>query len=486
MNEPMIIQGGMGVAISDWRLARAVSQLGQLGMVSGTGIAFVLANRLARGDLEGHVRRALSNIPLPEVVQTILDRYYIPGGKPETAPRKLPVKYTVRPPKSLNQVTAIANFVEVFLAKENHSGLVGINLLEKVQMPILASLYGAMLAGVDYVQMGAGIPTQIAKILDKLANHEPVSYRLDVQGAAADDDLRMHFDPAAVFPGLVRFFGKLKRPKFLPIISSVVLAQALIKRSEGKLQGFVIEGPTAGGHNAPPRGELNLNDKGEPIYSDKDMVDLNKIRQFGLPFWLAGGYGNPEQLKRALGAGATGVQVGTAFALCEESGLDTELKTRLLRRVLDGKAEVFTSPTASPTGFPFKVAKLEGTLSEKAVYESRSRICDLGYLRMPHKCEDGNLGYRCPAEPVDDYVKKGGKAEDTVGRLCLCNHLGATAGFPRHRKDGYVERPIITAGNDLVAAAQYVRPGKTNFSARDVIDYMLSGLTSSEALGAAQ
>jgi nitronate monooxygenase len=431
------------------------------------------------------MRRALANVPLPEVVQTILDRYYTPGGKPEGAPHKLPIKYTVRPPKSLNQFTAIANFVEVFLAKENHSGLVGINLLEKVQMPTLASLYGAMLAGVDYVLMGAGIPTQIAKILDKLANHEPVFYRLDMQGATAEDDVRIHFDPAAVFPGLARLVGKLKRPKFLPIISSVVLAQALIKRSESELQGFIIEGPTAGGHNAPPRGALKLNDKGEPIYSDKDAVDLHKIKELGLPFWLAGGYGNPARLKQALEAGATGVQVGTAFALCDESGLDAELKARLLRRVLGEGAEVFTSPTASPTGFPFKVAKLEGTLSDQAVYEARTRICDLGYLRMPHKGEDGNVGYRCPAEPVDDYVKKGGKAEDTVGRLCLCNHLGATAGFPRHRKDGYVEKPIITCGDDLVAAGQFVRAGKTTFSAEDVINYLLSGLNPGQVLGAA-
>lgn len=475
MNEPIIIQGGMGVAISDWKLARTVSQLGQMGVVSGTGMAVVLASRLARGDLAGHMRRALANIALPEAVQTILDRYYIPGGKPANEPHKMPVKYTARPPKSLDQFTAIANFVEVFLAKENHSGLVGINLLEKVQMPTLASLYGAMLAGVDYVLMGAGIPTQIAKILDKLANHEPVSYRLDMHGAAAEDDVRIHFDPAVVFRGLAELVGKLKRPKFLPIISSVVLAQALFKRSESELQGFIIEGPTAGGHNAPPRGALKLNDKGEPIYSDKDAVDLNKMKQLGLPFWLAGGYGNPAQLKQALEAGATGVQVGTAFALCDESGLDAELKQRLLRRVLDEEAEVFTSPTVSPTGFPFKVAQLEGTLSDQAVYEARNRICDLGYLRVVYKREDGSLGYRCAAEPVDDYVKKGGKAEDTVGRACLCNHLGATAGFPKHRKDGYVEKPIITSGDDLVAAGQYVRAGKTTYSAKDVIEYLLGG-----------
>jgi nitronate monooxygenase len=297
--------------------------------------------------------------------------------------------------------------------------------------------------------------------------------------------VRIHFDPAAVFPGLAELVGKLKRPKFLPIISSVVLAQALIKRSESELNGFIIEGPTAGGHNAPPRGALKLNDKGEPIYGEKDAVDLEKMKQLGLPFWLAGGYGTPDQVKQALAAGAAGVQVGTAFALCEESGLDADLKARLLRQVLDEDAEVLTSPTVSPTGFPFKVAQLAGTLSEQAVYEARHRICDMGGLRVLYKREDGSLGYRCAAEPVDDYVKKGGKIEDTVGRSCLCNNLAATAGFPQVRKDGYVEKPIITAGDDLAAAGSYVRAGKTTYSAKDVVEYLLSGLKPEQALGMA-
>ncbi len=361
--------------------------------------------------------------------------------------------------------------------------MVGINLLEKVQMPNLASLYGAMLAGVDVVLMGAGIPTQIAGILDKLSRHEPVSYRLDVLGAAPDDDVRIHFDPEAIFPGIARLVGQLKRPKWLPIISSVVLAQALLKRSEGEVDGFVIEGPTAGGHNAPPRGALKLNEKGEPIYGDKDVVDLEKMKQLGLPFWLAGGYGNPAQVKQALEAGAAGVQVGTAFALCDESGMEPELKRRLLRQVLDEAAEVLTSAVVSPTGFPFKVAQLPGTLSEQSIYEARPRICDMGFLRTLFKKEDGSLGYRCPAEPVDDFVAKGGKAEDTVGRSCLCNNLGATAGFSQVRKDGFAEPPIITAGDDLVAAGQYVPAGKTTYSAKDVINYLLTGLHQNKALG---
>jgi len=476
MKLPKLIQGGMGVAISDWRLAKAVSQLGQLGVVSGTGISRVMASRLMDGDLSGNVRRALANFSLPEPVQNMIDRYYTPGGKSAETPYKTPAAYTIKPPQFLDQVTALANFVEVYLAKEGHSGVVGINLLEKVQMPTLASLYGAMLAGVDVVLMGAGIPTQIAGILDKLSNHEPVSYRLDVHGADKDDDHRIHFNPESVFPGISRLVGKLKRPQFLPIISSVVLAQALIKRSEGAVDGFVIEGPTAGGHNAPPRGNVQVNEKGEPIYGEKDAVDLEKMKLLGLPFWLAGGYGNPKQVQAALEAGAAGVQVGTAFSLCEESGMRADLKKRMIAKVINEEAEVFTSPFTSPTGFPFKVAQLEGTLSESEEYEKRPRICDLGFLRILYKREDGTVGYRCASEPLDMFVQKGGAIEETVNRSCLCNNLTATAGFPQIRKDGYVEQPIITSGDDLVSVGQFLKEGKTSYSAEDVVRHLLGSL----------
>ena len=40
MAYPIIIQGGMGVAVSGWRLARAVAQTGQLGVVSGLLVAW--------------------------------------------------------------------------------------------------------------------------------------------------------------------------------------------------------------------------------------------------------------------------------------------------------------------------------------------------------------------------------------------------------------------------------------------------------------
>ncbi len=473
MSLPVIIQGGMGVAISDWRLAKAVAMTGQMGVVSGTGIGRIFTCRLMDGDITGHVRRALSSLSLPEAVQAILDRYFIEGGKAATVPYKSQPVYTTQPSRFLDQLTAIANYVEVFLAKENHKGIVGINLLEKIQTTNLASLYGAMLAGVDYVLMGAGIPTQVAGVLDKLSNHKPVSYRLDVQDAAPEDDIRIHFDPEKIFPGITKLLGALKRPKFLPVVSSAVLAQALIKRSEGAIDGFIVEGPTAGGHNAPPRGAMKLTPEGEPIYGEKDAVDLEKMKTFGLPFWLAGGYGHPDKLKKALDLGAAGIQVGTAFSLCDESGMAETLKKKVLAQVLDEKSPVFTSPTLSPTGFPFKIAKIDGTISDKSVYESRPRICDLSFLRTIFKDTDGTINYRCPAEPVDDYIRKGGKIEDTVNRTCLCNNLVAAAGFPQLRPNGYLEKPLVTSGDDLATIRELITTEKMQYSAEDVIHYLM-------------
>src|SRR5208337_1314728 len=181
-----------------------------------------------------------------------------------------------------------------------------------------------------------------------------------------------------------------------------------------KVNGLVIESPTAGGHNAPPRGKLQLTAGGEPVYGERDRVDLAGLRALGTPFWLAGGYGSPEKLREAIAEGAAGVQVGTAFAFSEESGLRDDLRRELLTRAAAKNAVVFTDPLASPTGFPFKVAQLEGTSSQADVYDARPRLCDLGFLREPFATPEGKESYRCSAEPLGNYVAKGGALEETV------------------------------------------------------------------------
>jgi nitronate monooxygenase len=252
-----------------------------------------------------------------------------------------------------------------------------------------------------------------------------------------------------------------------------VLAATMLRRSNGKVDGFVIEGPTAGGHNAPPRGKLQVSEHGEPIYGDRDVVDLGKIHELGLPFWIAGGCASADKLREVLEAGGTGIQVGTAFALCEESGMAQEYRRSLLQEAVAGTARVFTDPLASPTGFPFKVAQLQGSLSEQDVYLSRTRVCDLGYLREVYTKDDGSLGYRCSSEPVKNYVAKGGNESDTVGRKCICNSLVSNVGLPQIRKDGSVEKPLLTSGDDLAEIARFIPEGQTSYTAHDVITKLL-------------
>ncbi|MDD2237991.1 MAG: nitronate monooxygenase, partial [Kiritimatiellae bacterium] len=285
----MIIQGGMGAGVSNWTLTRAVSRLGQLGVVAGTALDQILTRRLQDGDPGGMVQQALEHFPFPKIARRILDDYFLPEGRAPGAPYKAVRVHTVNNSPYSQQLCVAANFVEIFLAKLGHDNPVGINYLEKIQLPHLPSLYGAMLAGVAVVIVGAGIPFEFAAAMDALAEHGPARYTLSVSGAPSGEKVSLTFDPASCGEPM-QPLDALERPAFLPIISSDTLAVMLCRRLPGGFQGFVIEGATAGGHNAPPRGQLKLTEDGQPIYGDRDCVNLETIRKLGVPFWLAGSY----------------------------------------------------------------------------------------------------------------------------------------------------------------------------------------------------
>ncbi len=463
----------MGASVSNWRLAQAVSRIGQLGVVSGTGLDEVVARRLQDGDPGGHIRRVLEHFPFPGMAQRVLDALFIPGGKAKDAPYRTLPMHTLEGRREPQELSIVGNYVEVSLAREGHSNPVGINYLEKIQMPHLPAIYGALLAGVAVVVMGAGIPLAIPGVLSALSRHEPAEYPIAIPCEnGGRETYNQIFDPAhfieeGSLPSI------LAMPDFLPIVSSETLASILLRKASGPIDGFIVEGNLAGGHNAPPRGRTVLSESGEPIYGQRDIAKLSAFRDMGLPFWLAGSVGSPEGLQQALAEGASGIQVGTAFALCEESGLLSGVRHELTRNALAGDVKVVTDPLASPTGFPFKVAQLEGSLSDEAVYLQRRRVCDLGFLREPYRRSDGKVGYRCPAEPVAAYVAKGGLEADTVGRVCLCNALIANVGMPQRLPDGTDEKCLVTMGDDLAGASRFCKDGTPHFSAADVVRVLL-------------
>lgn len=469
---PELIQGGMGVGVSDWKLARAVAVAGErlgaraLGVVSGTGLPVMLVDRLQAGDPD--VARALGAFD-PEIAREILDAYWrdqpLLAGRRRKLPPKPEVVVTGTPAgrARMTRLAVAAAFVEVWLAKEGHNGPIGINVLEKVQTMHLPVLLGAMLAGVDYVLVGAGIPHQVPAVLASYARNEPASYRMDIAGS--NEKHLLTLDPRP-------FAGKrtsLRRPKFLLIASHHALAMRLAATVE--VDGFVMEGPSAGGHNAPARGKTVAED-GQPVYGERDEPDLAKIAGLGKPFWLAGSYASPERLAAARALGAAGVQIGSAFALCDESGLRDDVKCELRHRVAAGTLEVKTSATASPSGFPFQVVQLRGTLSDPCVYESRTRICNIGHLAEAYQKEGGGIGFRCPGEPVEAFVRKGGDISETVGKICLCNGLGAAAGYGHMGANG-PEPIIVTLGKDVEFYGQMAVRPDGGYSAEDVVRYML-------------
>jgi NAD(P)H-dependent flavin oxidoreductase YrpB (nitropropane dioxygenase family) len=463
---PDVIQGGMGIAVSTWQLAKEVSKSGGLGVVSATAIDSVIARRLQDGDLTGDIRRAFLNFPNQDIANEILNFYFIDGGREPQKPYLDVPKLSLKQTHLTVNLIALSVFTEVWLAKENNRGVIGVNALEKIQPATPATVFGAMLAGVDYILMGAGIPTQIPEMIRQFSELQPFKLNIDVANSKSAHFLA--FDPKTITPQKI----EIKKPKFLAIISSHALAAYLGKDDKTRPDGFIVEGPTAGGHNAPPRSKDAITEDGQSKFSELDEADLVKVAKTGLPFWLAGGYGTPSALKRAKELGAVGIQVGSLFALADESGFTSVIKSELFDLLADDALHVKTDPYASPTGFPFKVVEIDGTLSEDVSFDSRSRNCDLGYLRTPFERPQGGIGYRCPGEPIKTFEFKGGTSEHNSRSKCLCNALMADIGLGQIRADGTTELPLVTFGSDLAGANELSKIYPRGWNANQVLEYL--------------
>lgn len=451
-NPPRLIQGGMGVGVSNHKLARAVAISGQehdvsvLGVVSTTGISVIGTTRLQNGDPDQIRGYEAFDSDYAQQLASIYRQGQLRRLPPKS---EVLVNGTERVKKSTEKLTVASAFAEVYLAKEGHRGQIGHNILEKTQREQLTVGLGTMMADVDYCIIGAGIPHQVPAMLENFVHGRTASYKIDVMGG---DGYTMFLDPNEfVADGVV-----LKKPKLLVISSSHTLAQRLAETVE--VDGFVMEGPSAGGHNAPARSKKILPD-GQPEYGPKDEVNLQKMVDLGIPFWLAGGHATPEALIAARKLGAAGIQVGSAFALCDESGYLEEVKHELRNRIVTNTLDVRTSATASPSGFPFQVVQLPGTLSDEKVYTDRKRICNIGHLTTARQLteeEGGGLEFSCLAEP-------GGKE----GSICLCNGLGASAG-----QGGLNEPMIVTLGKDTSFYDGISKRDDGGYTANSVVEYI--------------
>ena len=453
MPHPQIIQGCPDIAISHWGLARAVAQAGQLGVISGGALGVCLARRLQLGDTDGRLRHAFDHFPFPSVAHRVWDQFFIAGGKSPATPFELTRQPVLDGGKTLVELTVLANYTEVFLAKEGHEGLIGIRYPGFAPIPLLPSLYGALLAGVDYVLV-AGMPATIPGILDRLTDSEPASTPVRVRDdrgpAPHDEPVWCGFDPGVLADGQM---VPLPRPKVIALVPSASAALDSLRATDGPLDGVVLtNGAAAAARYA--------------------SSEVDGLRSLGVPFWLAV-RADPAEVRLARDMGARGVMIESPFTFAQESSLATELKDQVIQAVLTASGDVFGEIPGSAAGQLMKVVRLRDTPSDPDVFGARPRICDIGYFRQPFLRPDGGVGYRCPGEPLVHYAEKGGSPEEAVLQRCLCNGLLASAGLGQIQSGRDLEKALVPAGEDVGQIRRFLRRGQRLFTAREVIDDLL-------------
>ena len=267
---PWLIQGGMGIAISGWPLARAVSSMGQLGVVSGTAIDNVFVRRLQDDGIDDELRRALERFPRQRVVDDIIARFGSTRRTGSTPYRSLPALTHRSAGRSIDAIV-LASFIEVTLAKMGHRGIVGINLLTKVQLPTAPALCGAILAGVDYVLMGAGVPTHIPGVLEQLTRGEPVVLPLSVTGARATTRPRRFISTPLPICPRTRSSDRASWASSRRTCSRRPSPSAAMVPSTASSWSDRPRAVTTRRPGAP----FGVDDEGNPQYGERDVVDFD-------------------------------------------------------------------------------------------------------------------------------------------------------------------------------------------------------------------
>lgn len=462
-----IVVGGMGVDISSVDLVAAVANhpCGRMsGSLSGTALADFYARVLQLGDPGGRAREAFDafkeKVPaLAEEVEALFAKYFVPGGKaPDAQYKGLPIG-GMEPPREVQVMTIASTFAHIWRAKRAAPGRpIGVNFLRKIERVLLYGLYGAVLADADWVVMGAGDPSAIPGLLTLMAKHEPAELPIQVATVPLGQ-YKIRLEPRA-FVG--ESFPESKRPAFIAIVSSHLQAEGLAAKPETRPDAFVVEGPEAGGHNAPPRAKKK-DERGNYVYGEEDIADIDAVAALGIPFFVAGGHGHPvpadiEHPKR---------QVGTLFALSSESGMEPELRKRALDLIWKNKMEVVASADASPSTFPFKLALVPGTVGDPSVYQERSRVCNLGHLRG-QRPKDGKPIGLCPADKPEIFKRSGGPMWRTQNAMCLCNGLMAACGLGQPN-----EPPLLTLGDITPVRDLQRRLRRKEYSALEAADYLI-------------
>lgn len=180
---------------------------------------------------------------------------------------------------------------EIKKAKKQTQGIIGVNIM--VALSNFSDMVRTSIeAGADIIFSGAGLPLDLPKYL------------------TGD-----------------------KKPKLVPIISSARAASIIIKRWMNKYNylpdGFVVEGPMAGGHLGFKREQIN-----DTKYSLEKIIPevLREVSVFEeeykrpIPVIAGGGIYTGEDIYKFIRLGAAGIQMGTRFVPTDECDAALEFK----------------------------------------------------------------------------------------------------------------------------------------------------------------
>jgi nitronate monooxygenase len=172
--------------------------------------------------------------------------------------------------------------------------------------------------------------------------------------AAIEEGIDFIFSGAGLPLNMPSYLGNGAKTKLVPIVSSGRAANILCKKWLAKYQylpdGFVVEGPKAGGHLGFKVDQLD-----DPGFALENLVQdtLEAVRKFEgqygrkIPVIAAGGIYTGDDIKKFLHMGAAGVQMGTRFVATHECDADLAFK----QSYLDAKKEdlvVIKSPVGMP------------------------------------------------------------------------------------------------------------------------------------------
>jgi len=243
----------------------------------------------------------------------------------------------------------------------------------------------------------------------------------------------------------------------VPILSDARGIGVLVKRwlRRNRLpDAIVIEHPRyAGGHLGVARAE----DVGEERFDFKRVLEsaFELWRELGIereaiPLIPAGGINSHEKVAALLELGASAVQVGTPFAVTEESDAHPNFK-RVLARARPEQIITFMSAAGLParavlTPWLERYLEMESRLQERAG-RFRDR-CASAFNCLSH------CGLR-------DGIAK-------MGQFCIDAQLAAAL-------KGDVERGLFFRGSESLPFGEQIRP------VRELLDYLLNGTTRATA-----